>query len=148
MKIRILLSLVLSTLLFLSGCANKENEITYKESPNEIIYFGKTEEWLATYSVFKVRNSSFDSIYIQNIGEDRETKKGPIEYLLVGGEGYRSESSFPQELQGVRSFHTSSEVNSDVFSIMPNNDGVFTLTIKYNGKTEIITLAGLNYGER
>ena len=144
MKIRILLSFVLSYLLVLSGCANKEDEITYKERPNEVIYFGKTEEWLATYSIFKVRNSLFDSIYIQNIGEDRESKKGPIEYILVGDEGLRFESSYPQELQGVRSFQTSSEYNSDVFSIMPNKDGVFTLTIKHNGKTEIITLSSLN----
>lgn len=141
MKLRILLTLLFSALLFLSGCTNKGTDNTFKGNTDEVVYFGKGEEWLATYSVFKVNNSLFDSIYIHNIGGDRESKVGPIEYKLVGGDGYKSESQYPQELQGVRSFQTSSEANADFFSFKPNKDGVFTLTIKYNGKIEALTLS-------
>lgn len=141
MKIRIILTLVLSTLLFLSGCANNESDIATKENFNEVIYFGKTEEWLATFSIFQVRTSLFDSIYIQNIGEDREAEIGTFEYTLAGGEGFKAESSFPQKLQGVRSFQVSGETNAEIFTIEPNVDGEFILTIRNRGKTETITLS-------
>lgn len=143
MKYRILFSLVLSILLFISGCTNKESVINLKGKSDEVVYYGKGEEWLATYSIFKVKNSLFDSIYIQNIGGNREAKIGPIEYQLVGGEGFKFESQYPQELQGVRSFHTSSEANADVVTIKPTTDDVFKLTIKYNGKIETLTLSSI-----
>ncbi|WP_090108776.1 hypothetical protein [Cohnella sp. OV330] len=142
MKYRILLFLVLSFQLFLSACTSKEADNDTKEQSDEVVYYGKGEEWLATFSIFKVNRSMFDSIYIQNIGENRGAK-GSIEYQLVGGDGFKFESQYPQELRGVRSFHTSSEFNSDVISIKPTADGVFELTIKYNGKMEKLKLKNI-----
>lgn len=43
----------------------------------------------------------------------------------------------------MRSFQTSSEANADLFSYKPNEDGVFTLTIKYSGKTETLSLSSM-----
>lgn len=143
MKYRILFSFVLSILLFISGCTNKESVSNFKEKSDEVVYYGKGEEWLATFSIFKVKNSLFDSIYIQNIGGNREAKIGLIEYQLVGGEGFKFESQYPQELQGVRSFYTSSEANADVVTIKPTTDDVFKLTIKYSGKIETLTLSAI-----
>lgn len=141
MRIRYLrmLSIVLFMYLLLSACTSKEAENDLKEQQDEVVYYGKGEEWLATFSLFKVNRSMFESLYIQNIGEDRGAK-GPIEYQLVGGDGFKFESQYPQELQGVRSFHTSSESNSDVVSIKPTADGVFELTIEFNGNTEKLKL--------
>ncbi|WP_217591939.1 hypothetical protein [Cohnella sp. GbtcB17] len=134
-----MLSVVLFMFLLLSACTSKEAEHNLNDQPDEVVYYGKGEEWLATFSIFKVNHLLFDSIYIQNIGEDRGAK-GPIEYKLVGGDGFKFESQYPQELQGVRSFHTSSESNSDIVSIKPTADGVFELTIEFNGKTENLKL--------
>lgn len=125
--------------LLVSGCANNVKE---KESANEVVYFGKGEAWLATFSVFQVNQSLFDSLYIQYIGGNREEKIGPIEYSLAG-DGFKSESQYPQELQGVRSFQVSTEANADIFSFKPNEDGVYTLTVKYKGGTETLTLSAL-----
>lgn len=46
-----------------------------QENADEVVYFGKGEGWLATFSVFKVNNSLFDSLYIQYIGERGEPRR-------------------------------------------------------------------------
>ncbi|MDG0792271.1 hypothetical protein OMP38_16395 [Cohnella ginsengisoli] len=103
----------------------------------------KEKNGLPPFSIFKANSSLFDSIYIQNISENRGAKFGPIEYRLVGGDGFKFESQYPQELHGVRSFHTSSESNSDFISVKPTTDGVFELTIKSNGKIEKLKLKNI-----
>ncbi|MBB6638202.1 hypothetical protein [Cohnella thailandensis] len=128
----------LSAVLLLTACNDKS------ETQNEAVYLGKGEEWLATYSLFKVNHSWFDSLYIQNIGEDRGSKIGPIEYRLIGGEGFEMASQYPLELQGVRSLHVSSEMNADFFTIHPNDEGVFELSItKTDGQTETLALSAI-----
>lgn len=126
-------------LLAIAGCDKQEQVLPQNHSPNELVHFGMGENWLATYSVFKVNDSLFDSIYIQFIGEWKDTKVGPIEYELEGAE-HRASSSYPQELQGVGSFQVSSKFNADLFSLEPNADGIYKLTIKSNVDTEVLTL--------
>ncbi|RIX59226.1 hypothetical protein D3P08_03460 [Paenibacillus nanensis] len=146
-KLRFLLVLLLTAPIILLSCTNNvPNNNSMKENEQGTVYFGKGEVWLATYSVFKVNNSLFDSLYIQYIGKNRDESIGPIEYSLVG-DGFKFESQYSQELKGVRSFHTSSEANADIFSFEPNKDGVFTLTIKYSGKTETLHLSSLIQNE-
>lgn len=41
MKFRVLLSLILIVFLFLSGCTNKESDISLKEESNAVVYFGR-----------------------------------------------------------------------------------------------------------
>lgn len=142
MKSREITIIIMVFILVISGCA-KQEESPQNKVPNEMIYYGKGENWLATYSLFMVDKSLFESIYIQYIGGDRDSKIGPIEYELVGSE-YKSSSSYPQELQGVRSFQVSSEFNADLFSLKPTPDGTYKITIKSKLKTEVLSLSKIS----
>jgi hypothetical protein len=139
--------------LVISGCAKQEeinptNTVTEEVPPqdqvlNEVIYYGKGDNWLATCSLFMVNTSLFESIYIQYIGENSDSEVGPIEYELVGSE-YKSSSSYPQELQGVGSFQVSTKFNTDLFSLKPTGDGTYKLTIKSNLNTEVLSLSKIS----
>lgn len=83
----------------------------------------------------------FDSLYIQNIG-DREAEQKPIEYVFEGN-GIKSESQYPLELQGGRSLQVSSEYNKELIKIN-RNDKEYKLTIKQDGTSEELTLRLIN----
>ena len=125
-------------LLSLMGCANRKTT----EDNNTYFYIGQSNRWIATYSITKVKSTYYDSLSIQYIFDnndpnEKNQKIGPIEYQL-NGNSMKTESSFPQELQGVGSFHTGSIINADAFDI--TFDKKMELSIQWQDKKESIEL--------
>lgn len=138
---KILGVIIMATLLSLYGCANDnkgENKDTY-------FYTGQGNSWLAAYSVIKAKSSFYDSLSIQYLfdenSKDETEKIGPIEYKLVGKQ-ISLKSTYPQELQGVANFHVGSRMNANIFRI--SYDDEMELTIKWQGKSEVLKLKKLN----
>ncbi|MCR8643231.1 hypothetical protein NV379_11220 [Paenibacillus sp. N1-5-1-14] len=142
MKWRLFVGIMITAFILLTSCTSKPTDAPPKQDSTSFVYMDQQGEWLATYSVFKVKTSYFESLYLQYIGEDRGAKIGPIEYKLVG-EGMEWASQYPQDLQGVRSFHTSSEINADILPHKPTKDSNFKLEIKYQGKSANFTLKAM-----
>lgn len=133
-----LIIIFLFILLTLFGCSNGVgNE---GEDREEVYLFvGKSENWLATYTLLTANESGYDSLYIQHIGDRYQENISPIEYIL-GGNGMKAESQYPMELQGVRSFHVSGEYNKNVFNIKPTQEDTYILQITTAEGTEEMTL--------
>lgn len=70
-----------------------------------------------------------------NESKSETGKIGPIEYQLDGN-SMKTQSSYPQELQGVANFHIGSRMNADFTKITFDND--IELTVKWQGKSETI----------
>lgn len=124
----------------LGGCSNNKDI----EKKDTYFYIGQSKSWLATYSVTKVNSSYYDSLSIQYLFDDNESetgKIGPIEYQL-NGNSIKTQSSYPQELQGVANFHTGSSMNADVIKITFDKD--VELNVKWQGKNETLKLKRLN----
>lgn len=131
---KVLSFLIVVVLLSLTGCSN-ENKDTY-------FYFGQSNTWIATYSITKAKASYYDSLSIQYLFDNNESKSqtkkiGPIEYQL-NGNSMKEQSSSPQELQGIGYFHTGCRMNADITKIKFDKD--IELTVKWQGKNEIIKL--------
>lgn len=136
------LILMVVLLLSFSGCSNKNKT----QSNDTYFYFGQSNSWFATYTITKDKSSYYDSLTIQFLFDDNETKSetekiGPIEYQLDGN-SMKIESSYPQELQGVANFHTGSRTNADVIQI--SFDKIIELTVNWKGKSETIKLKRQN----
>lgn len=140
-KLACVLMMVCITLL-LASCSNKKNA---GNDINTYFYIGQSDSWLATYTITKVESYYYDLLTIQYIFHDKNEnsteKIGPIEYQLVG-KSKKSESSFPQELQGVGNFHTGSIINADAFKI--TFDDEMDLSIQWKDKNESIQLKRQN----
>jgi hypothetical protein len=121
--------------LIITGCSAEQKNAEQKEV---IVYFAKGDSWASTYTLIDAGESIFDSLYIQHIG-NRESEMKPIEYELEGN-GIKSESQYPQKLQGVRSFQVSTEYNKQLINIENIEGKEFKLTIKQNGKIEELIL--------
>ena len=121
--------------LIITGCSSEQKNAEQKEV---IVYFAKGDSWASTYTLIDAGESIFDSLYIQHIG-NRESEMKPIEYELEGN-GIKSESQYPQKLQGVRSFQVSTEYNKQLINIENIEGKEFKLTIKQNGKIEELIL--------
>jgi hypothetical protein len=139
---KILGILMVVVLLSLSGCS-KENKAQNKDT---YFYFGQSNSWFATYSITKAKSSYYDSLSIQYLFDVNESKSetgkiGPIEYLL-NSNSIKTQSSYPQELQGVANFHTGSRMNAEVAKITFDKD--IELTVKWQGKIETIKLTRQN----
>ncbi|RUL52248.1 hypothetical protein [Lysinibacillus antri] len=139
MKIRFILLAFLSVFT-LTAC----NDVNENENPDHISYFGKGSEWFGTYTISKVNNSYFDSLYIQyvqdraNPGTEQTMEElGQIEYVLDTGNSVL-ESSSPLPLEGIGSFHTATEFNAEMFE-MDYPDEI-TLTVKWQDQNEVIQL--------
>ena len=147
-----LIALVMIFSVLFVGCSSqapeqeieKKTELEKKEEivqKDVVVYFAKGKEWAASYTLFDGGETMFDSLYIQNIG-DREAEQKPIEYVFEGN-GIKSESQYPLELQGVRSLQVSSEYNKELIKIN-RNDKEYKLTIKQDGTSEELTLRLIN----
>lgn len=133
------LSIFLICIIFLlSGCSiNKENK-----AKDIHFYSGQSDSWLATYSIIKAKSSYYTSLSIQYIFDDEhktnvDEKIGPIEYILEG-DLLKHESSYPQELEGVGTFHVGSSMNADYVKI--NLDDEVELTVKWQDNEETFKL--------
>ncbi len=136
MKKLFLFAFVIVMLLFiLTGCSNKK----VTEDKNTYFYLGQSNSWLVTYSITKVESTYYDSLFIQYIFEDNSPRKkiGPIEYQL-NGNSMKTESLYPQDLQGVGYFHTGSIMNADVIKI--TFDKEMDLSIHWQDNKESIKL--------
>jgi hypothetical protein len=111
---KIFLILIL-LILVITGCNSG-----VKKSKKILVYFAKGTTWASTYTLIDASETIFDSLYIQHIG-NRETKINSIEYVLEGN-GIKSESQYPQKLQGVRSFQVSSEYNKELINLNDNKN--------------------------
>ncbi|MBP2242978.1 hypothetical protein J2Z40_003560 [Cytobacillus eiseniae] len=136
--------IILLFLFMLVGCNHVEEKIEEESKQDNIFYFGKGNEWFGTYTISKVNHSYFESLYIQHIRDRTDSVKeqatnniGNIEYVLNKGNS-QLESNYPQPIQGIGSFHTAIEVSEDLINNMFPDQ--LTLTIKWNGKSEIIEL--------
>ena len=103
-----------------------------------MFYFGESESWAATYTLFQADGTVFDTLYIKHIG-DRHSTPAFFEYVFEA-DGLKSESQYPLKLQGARSFQVSSEYNEEIMPLQFKENESFTLTIKQDGKTEQLTL--------
>lgn len=121
--------------LLVTGC---KTETKVEKQNNILVYFAKGETWASTYTLIDGGETVFDSLYIQHIG-NRELQLKPIEYVLEGN-GIKSESQYPQKLQGVRSFQVSSEYNKQLINLEDNENKEYKLIIKQNGKMEELIL--------
>lgn len=138
MKKFIYVFVILMLLLSFTGCSNKK----MTEEKNTHFYLGQSNSWLVTYSITKVEDTYYDSLSILYIFDDNSlTEKkqeiGPIEYQLIGN-SMKTESSFPQELQGVGNFHTGNIMNADAFKI--TFDKEMDLSIQWQDNKESIKL--------
>lgn len=128
-------------LLSLCGCSRNIKV----EDKNTYFYFGQSKSWFATYSITKDKSSYYDSLSIQYLFDDNnknQTEKiGPIEYQLTGN-SMKSQSSSPQELQGVAYLHTGSRMNIDAVKITFDKD--IELIVKWQGKNETVKLQRQN----
>ena len=122
--------------LLVSGC-NSDSQDQEAKQNNILVYFAKGETWASTYTLINAGETVFDSLYIQHIG-NRESELKPIEYVFEGN-GIKTESQFPQKLQGVRSFQVSSEYNKQLVNLEDNNKE-YKLIIKQNGILEELIL--------
>jgi hypothetical protein len=128
--------LALTFLAFLiTGCSSESKEAKQKDV---LVYFAKGDLWASTYTLIDADDTIFDSLYIQHIG-NRESEMKPIEYILEGN-GIKSESQYPQNLQGVRSFQVSTEYNKQLINLENNEDKEYKLTIEQDGKIEELIL--------
>lgn len=137
---KLLSILMIVIILSLGGCSNNKDI----EKKDTYYYIGQSKSWLATYSVTKVKSSYYDSLSIQYLFDDNEseaTKIGPIEYQL-NGNSIKTQSSYPQELQGVANFHTGNRMNADVIQITFGKD--VELNVKWQGKNETVKLKRQN----
>ncbi|GKU78411.1 hypothetical protein [Paenibacillus sp. L3-i20] len=132
-----LLIIVLFTLIMITGCESKSES---KEQTDDkiLVYYGKGQTWASTLTFFEDRGTIFESLYIQHIG-NRQAELKPFEYVLEG-EGIKSASTYPQKLQGVRSFQVSSEFNSDYLNLVKNKQEEYNLSITHDGITEKLVL--------
>lgn len=121
--------------LIITSCSSEQRNAEQKEV---FVYFAKGDSWASTYTLIDAGETIFDSLYIQHIG-NRESETKPIEYVLEGN-GIKSETQYPQKLQGVRSFQVSTEYNKQLINIENNEGKEFKLTIKQNGKIEELIL--------
>ena len=121
----------------LVGCSSNEESIE-----ETTFYVGQSESWLMTYSISKIEFTNYESLTLQYLcGNDGIDEVGPIEYELVTHNG-TWESSYPQDLQGVASFHTSSVSNADFIQMKLEQE--MDLTVKWDGKIESIKLERVN----
>lgn len=130
--------LVAAVLLLFSMYSNDR----VAEDKDKQFYSGQSDSWLATYSVTNAKSSLYNSLTIQylfdpEISESEAGKIGPIEYQLDTS-SMKIESSSPQELQGVGSFHTGSRMNADIFSL--TLEETVHLTVSWQGRTEKLVL--------
>lgn len=135
--------LLVSGVLMMSYMYSNKNSA---ESKDTYFYSGQSDSWLATYSVAKAKSSYYNTLTIQYLfdkakNQSEEGKIGPIEYQLDTG-SIKIESSSPQELQGVGSFHTGSRMNADIFDL--TFDEAAHLTVSWQGKTETLKLEAQN----
>lgn len=152
MKKAIIIYLIL-LIVILAGCVNEEKTLTDKDnltrnneqSDSNVFYFGEGKEWFGAYTIYKVRTSYFESLYIQYLTdrtgsvEEQTTKNiGKIEYILNISDSAKLESSFPQPLKGVGNFHTATEINAKL--IDSDFSERITLTINWKDKKEVIEL--------
>jgi len=135
---KILIALILLSLI-VNGCRSEINESKHNKI---LVYFAKGQTWVSTYTLIDAGETIFDSLYIQHIG-DRDSELKPIEYVLEGN-GLKSESQYPQKLQGVRSFQVSSEYNKQLINLEENENKAYKLIVKQGGKIEelILSLVG------
>lgn len=132
--------IIIIIVILVTGCKSGSGDIvTTKE--NILVYFSKGETWAATYTIFDGGETTFDSLYIQHIG-NREEEQEPIEYILEG-EGIKKASQYPLKLQGVRSIQISSEYNKKLMNLEEHNKE-FKLIIKQNEESEKLTLRLIN----
>lgn len=124
---------ILATLI--TGCSFESKEVKQKDV---FVYFAKGDLWASTYTLIDAGETIFDSLYIQQIGS-RESETKPIEYVLEGN-GIKSESQYPQDLQSIRSFQVSTEYNKQLINLENNEDKEYKLTIKQDGKVEELIL--------
>ncbi len=137
-KINLFVFVIAMLLLSMTGCSNKK----VTEDKNTYFYLGQSNSWLVTYSITKVESTYYDSLSIQyifdvNSPNELTQKIGPIEYQL-NGNSMKTESSFPQELQGVGNFHTGNIMNADAFKI--TFDKEMDLSIQWQDNKESIKL--------
>jgi len=121
--------------LLLTSCTSEQKE---DNSKDVYVYFAKGEQWATTYTLIDVGESVFDSLYIQHIG-DRDSELEPIEYVLEGN-GIKSATQYPQKLQGVRSFQSSTEYNKQLINLENIENKVYKLIIKQNDQKEELQL--------
>ncbi|MDX8365581.1 hypothetical protein [Cytobacillus sp. IB215665] len=83
--------------IFMIGGCEADNKTANNFEPEmNVLYFGEGKKWFATFSVAKVRNSYFESMYIQYI-QDRNPHEyqlpTEIEYVLnTGVSSFKSNS--------------------------------------------------------
>ncbi|OAB37851.1 hypothetical protein PMSD_08330 [Paenibacillus macquariensis subsp. defensor] len=63
----------------------------------------------------------------------------PIEFILEGN-GMKSETQYPHQLQGVSSFQVSSETNKKLVDLDDNENKEYKLVIKQDGNIENLIL--------
>ncbi|GBG10037.1 hypothetical protein PAT3040_04733 [Paenibacillus agaridevorans] len=132
--------IIIIIVLLITGCKSGSQDIvTIKDSI--LVYFAKGETWAATYTIFDGGESTFDSLYIQHIG-NREEEQEPIEYILEG-EGIKMASQYPLKLQGVRSLQVSTEYNKELMNLEEHNKEL-KLIIKQNEESEELLLRLVN----
>lgn len=141
--------LMFTAIITLNGCSSTvltEHKETQEEIKDEIdiAYMGRGDKWLATYTITKVKDSYYKSLYIQYIADINKITKnngnqdiGPIEYELNGSTMVLS-SSYPQELKGIGNFHTAIVTSSKLTSFRV--DDVIELEVKWQDKSEKIVL--------
>ena len=123
----------LGIIVLLSGCSSDG-----RMEDGTTFYVGKSESWLATYSISKIEETYYESFTFQYLfGNEGTMDIGAIEFELVTSNG-TWESSDLQVLQGVGSFHTSSISNADIIQL--ELDQEIDLTIKWKDQTEIMKL--------
>lgn len=117
----------------LGGCSKREDII---------VYTGYGESWLATYSSSLIEDTVYDSLMIQYLyGHESLDEVLTLDYRLEGG-SFTISSSFPQNLQGNGSFHTTTRFSAESFEQM--EDKKVQLTIEWNGEREVIDLKRVN----
>ena len=126
--------LILLLILTLYSCSSKDKD-TY-------IYVGKSQSWLATYSIIKVGTNYYDSLSIQYMFDDENSilteKISPVEFHLKGNSTELS-TSYPQDLKGVANLHTGTIYNSE--TILFTFDDYVELTICWKDKEETFKLS-------
>jgi hypothetical protein len=132
---KILIISILVLFLWLALCSCSKDKDTY-------IYVGKGQSWLATYSLIKIDSNYYDSLSIQYLFDENNSnniteKVSPIEFCLKGN-SLELSTSYPRDLEGVASLHTSTIYNSDALKI--TFDDYVELTIYWKDKKETFKL--------